>query len=278
VEVKKMSTWVKIRMSQEDNWMHVRAGETGLQLSKPASYIPNFSIRFARHGAVGIERGEAVALGGHIVEYNPNFPAFGVSIVHELSHAKTDELGYFCFPPLTGEADRKYERSWSWIDECYAHRTLARYAEGLFDFELAVKVGMLSQFDPDMTKAESLMHNLCVLALYEALIDVLKVDAATAEKLGEVVETWTTRFKAAPRLWAHKELLRAVLSGLPELEKLTKERYVDSGLEILYSRYIRPETTISRDDYRRQVSRVVKRIRAEPGAFSSPMFFFRQMG
>jgi len=276
--------WVKINLSREGNWMYIRAGETEL-LSKPVSYVPNFAVKSAIHRSffttpAGIAKEETVALVGHIIEYNPNFPAFGISAVHELSHAKTDELGYFCFPPPTDEADKEYERSWSWIDECYAHHTLARYAEELFNFELAVKVGMLSQFNPDTSASKKkgdlspLMHNLSALALYEALVETLKVDVAIVEKLEEVAEIWLPTFKAAPHLWEHKELLRRVLSSLPVLGKLTKEYYIDSGLDLLYSNITKPGITISRDDYRRQQAfRVVKRIKAAPRWFSSPYVF-----
>ena len=271
--------WVKIKLSQEDNWMHIRAGEMEFQLSRPVSYVLNPAVESAVHrsvftNAVDVAGGGAVLVAQHIVEYNPDFPVFGVSIVHELAHAKTDELGYFCFPPLTGETSEEHYRSWGWIDEYYAHRVLARYSEPLFLFELALKVGLLAQLDPAQPKdLHSLIKALSALALYEALAP--RVDSVeVVGKIKEIAGVWSPVFKIAPHLWEHKELLRTVLSRLPELEKLTKEQYIDNGLEILYSKHItKPKTTISRGDYRRQVFRVVKRIKAAPRWFSSPYVF-----
>lgn len=252
-------------MTPEENRMHIKTGEMIFRISKPIIYIRKYVVRSATHRTNGILHGETVIVKEHVIEFNPAFPVFGVSVVHELAHAKTDELGYFCFPPLSGNAAQEFDRSWTWIDDYYALQTLAQHSEEFFNFEIALKAGLASQVDPKTyTDIYTTIHDLLFFSLFEALIPRISF-ADIIEKIREIENVWSPVFKVAPHLQKHKELVKSVLLGLPPQERLTKEQYIDSGLEILFSKHItKSKTTISREEYRQQVFRLVRRIAASP--------------
>jgi hypothetical protein len=71
---------------------------------------------------------------------------------------------------------------------------------------------------------------------------------------GQLVRTHTEYFK---------EQVRAALSDLPAQHLLTKERYIESGLDILsYQHVSGPSTTSIRDQYRRLLAEIIVEIRA----------------
>jgi len=264
--------WVEIKWSKRDNWRHVICGRRALSLSKPIRFVPTSKVRSAAHRSIPVRpisvEEQEVKIKEHIIMYNPRYPVFGVSIVHELAHAKNDEMGYFCLPSLTGSAAEEFERSWTWIDEHYAYSTLAEHAETLLEFEVAIKAGLLWQVDPlstynlwTMKGLSTMIHDLSLFALLE--LWSVGMHPTISEKLGEVQSRWAPLFAAYPNLEAHKELIKYVLSNLPPRERLTRDQYLEAGLDILYSKYItRKNTTVSRDEYRRQAARIVKKVTA----------------
>ena len=267
-----MVEWVELKWSKKDNWRYVAIAKRAINPYKPVRLIPTSKVRSAAHRSIlvrpiSVEEQE-VKIKEHVVMYNPRYPVFGISIAHELAHAKTDEMGYFCLPLLTGSAAEEYERSWTWIDEHYAYSTLAEHDELLLEFEVMIKVGLLWHVDPLSTYdlwttrgVATLIHDLSQLALFE--LWSVSMHPTISEKLEEVQSRWAPLFAAYPNLEAHKELIKYVLSNLPPRERLTRDQYLEAGLDILYSKYItRKNTTVSRDEYRRQAARIVKKVTA----------------
>jgi len=246
-----------------------------LRISKPVLYLSDPNVRSADHlSLIASTKGNGdVLVMGHVIRYGTKCPSLKISIAHELSHAKTEESGFFCFPPLEGEAEEDFLRSWNEIDEFYAHSTMGRYwREGLtryFKRDVPSTAEYIAGFVPRLgrmppEKAFSiLIYELHRTTLNEAV--VRKLQLAEFEDDVEATEcAWEAALESTPRLLKYREQFKRVLLGLPAQEELTKERYIDSGLELIFSEYIaNQKTAIPHDEYRRQVSQAVKRIKAE---------------
>jgi hypothetical protein len=267
---------VSQKMTQSLDWETVQDTEAMLRLAKPVTYLPNPSVRSAAHGSMFGQPAisETVTVVKHLVMYNPDLLGVERSIVHELSHAKTDELGYYCFPTLEGGEAAAYEMSWGWIDEAYAHMTLFRHCRKALLTELSAKItGMaehvtLNLLSSDPIRGEEgfrwLIHELLRTALYEALLPKFRFKQLYAE-LEAAKESWNMISGANARFLRFKDAVVNVLSNLPSQEELTKGKYIESGLQLALSEHISsPARVAMRYDrrYRERLESIVKRVSA----------------
>jgi hypothetical protein len=258
------------------DWKTVRNAEATLWLTKPVLYIPNPSIRSAVHCSMFDQPcvSETLAVVKHLVMYNPDFTGVDRSLVHELSHAKTDEVGYYCFPTLQGGEAAAYEMSWSWIDDAYAHMTLYSYWKQALLLELSAKITGMAEhitmglLDPHLMQGDGglrwLIRELLRTALYEALVPKFKFTQLHSE-LEAAKDSWSTIRKSVPGLWEFQKQAFSVFSNLPSQENLTKEKYIEAGLELAFSEHVSaPARVAMRYDkqYRERLQSIVKPLSA----------------
>jgi hypothetical protein len=258
------------------DWESVRQAEVTLRLAKPVSYIPNPTVRSAVHGSMFDQPAisETVTVSRHLVMYNPHFLGVDRSLVHELSHAKTDENGYYCFPTLEGGEAAAYDIGWAWIDDAYAHMTLFRHCKEALLTELSAKItGMaehvtLNLLSSDPIRGEEgfrwLIHELLRTALYEALLPKFRFTQLYGE-LGATKESWKMISGANARFLKFKEQAVHVLSSLPSQGELTEEEYIESGLQLAFSEHISSPARIAMRysrQYRERLQSIVKRVSA----------------
>jgi len=257
-------------------WEIVRRAEVALQLTKPVLYIPDRNIRCAAHASMFDQPhvSEKLTVVKHLVLYNPDLVGVDRSVVHELSHAKTDEVGYYCFPTLEGGEAAAHDMSWSWIDDAYAHMTLFHHWKEALLMEFSAKItGMaehvvmnllnLSERSRDQ-KLCWLTYELLRTALYEALVPKFEF-AQLYSELEAAKDSWNTIREAAPHFWKFQKQAVSVFSNLPSQEKLTKEQHIENGLELAFSEHLSTTARIAmRHDkqYREQLQSNVKRISA----------------
>jgi len=265
-----MVKWVNLGFTKKDNWRHVKRGLKTIPLAKPVRLIEDPAIRTAGHLAAHppVPAGGTAKIEEHAVFYNPRYPAFGASIVHELAHAKVCEDGFYCFPYLQGGDELDWMRSWTWIDEHYAYQTFRRYSEELLIYEVALKINLIAQLSPRMYNlwTESglcrLVHDVMFIGFQELWAAELGLPYQL-EKLEMAQEVWRPFFEYYPKLDAHKELFKSVLMELPPQEKLTREEYVEAGLKLLYSKFITKENpSVPIEKYRENVLKTIVKVTA----------------
>lgn len=247
-----------------------------MRLAKPVSYVPNPSIRRAVHGSMFDQphTSETLTVVKHLVMYNPDFAGVDRSLVHELAHAKTDENGYYCFPTLEGGEAAAYDMSWAWIDDAYAHMTLLRHCKGALLMELSAKITGMAEhitvnlLDSELMRSDEalrwLIHELLRTALYEALVPKFEFTQLYNE-LEAVKSSWSVIREAANRLWKFEEEAASVFSNLPSQQDLTKQQYIESGLELALSKHVStPARVAMRCDskYMEHLQSIVRRISA----------------
>jgi hypothetical protein len=217
---------------------------------------------------------ETVTVVKHLVMYNPYFVGVDRSLVHELAHAKTDENGYYCFPTLEGGEAAAYDMSWAWIDDAYAHMTLFRHCKGALLMELSFKItGMaehvvMNLLDSERIRSDAgfqwLIHELLRTALYEALVSKFEF-TQLCDELEAVKSSWSVIREAANRLWKFEEEAVSVFSSLPSQQDLTRQQYIESGLELALSKHVStPARVAMRCDrqYMERLQSIVKRVSA----------------
>jgi len=258
------------------DWESVRHAEATLRLAKLVSYVPNPTIRSAVHGSMFDQpcASGTLSVVKHLVMYNPYFAGVDRSLVHELAHAKTDENGYYCFPTLQGGEAAAYDISWAWVDDAYAHMTLFRYWKEALLIELSFKItGMaehvvMNLLDSERIRSDAgfqwLIHELLRTALYEALVPRFEFTQLYNE-LEAVKSSWGVIREATNRLWKFEEEAVSVFSSLPSQQDLTRQQYIESGLELAFSEHISsPARMAMRCDrqYRERLQSIVKRVSA----------------
>jgi len=286
MEIFEMLHMLNRRAEELQRLPHVHKAESMLELEKPVRYVPVTTVPSAMHASLfelPFSSGDCgtLRIRSHLIFYNPSFADVHFSLIHELAHAKTDELGYYSFPPLPEEDEKWWKVGYSWIDEFYAALNLGRYARNLFMLEVSRKItgeaervtgDILDLFEtgwrlqrfsssglrlPAETTG-SFLYSLEFLALWEAVVARMGIVDFNAE-LDAANESWKPLWNGRLELKSFKNLVQRVLLRLPSQDALTKEEYVEGGVKILFSGQM-TQPRVTEEEFRSQVAPMVRRI------------------
>lgn len=126
----------------------------------------------------------------------------------------------------------------------------------------------MNLLDSDLMRSDIgpqwLIYELLRTALYEALVSKFQFTQLYSE-LEATKDSWDMIRETAPHFWEFQKQAVSVFSNLPGQEELTREEYIESGLELALSKHVStPARVAMRFDkqYQPRLQSIVKRISA----------------